>query len=88
MQLASSQLSRHIGQQWFGCIAMFSTCYGGLRRAGDDELLPLTAAAAVAVMLEREERPQLCAGLGRGGRNAQISQEGNAPKSPGSDAAS
>ena len=51
--------------------------------AGDDKMLPLTGDAAAGVLLEKEERPQSLAGLGRGGRSAQVPQEGNPPSCPG-----
>jgi len=51
--------------------------------AGDDNMLPLTGAAAAAVTLEKEERPRSLAGLGRGGRSAQVPQEGKPPRCPG-----
>lgn len=61
---------------------MLSTSCGGLQGAGDVELLPLTAAAAVGVTLEKRERSRSLAGPGRAGSNAQVPREGNTPSSP------
>ena len=71
-----------MGQRLSSSVAMLSMWCGGLGRAGDDEPLPLTGAAAAGVALEKEERPRSLAGPGRGGRNAQVPPEGNPPSSP------
>jgi len=55
---------------------MLCTGCGGLGGAGHDKLLPLTGAAAAGVALEKAERPRSLAGLGRGGKSAQVPQEG------------
>ena len=81
-KLASSQMSRQMGQRLSGSAAMLSTCCGGLGGAGDVESLPVTASAAAAVALEKKEKPGSLAGLGRGGRSAQVPQEGNPPSNP------
>lgn len=53
------------------------------RFARDVDLLPLISAAAVGVKQAEGERPQLLAGLGTGGRDAQVPLLGNLPSLSG-----
>jgi len=43
----------------------------------------VTGTATTSIMLEKAERPQSLAGLGRSGRSTQVPQEGNPPRCPG-----
>ena len=82
-KLASSQLSRQMGQRSSSSVAMPSACCDGLTGAGDVEPLPPTSAAAAGVVLAKEEKARSLTGLGRGGRNGQVPQAGSPPSSPG-----